>query len=184
MNPSVDPWMAVSLSVGIHVALFSGLTRLDGNPWQDVSLFKSGQSSVRLTLLPVAVPADQTQPNPLLPDALSVVVEPTDPEDGNLLEKGVETLSAADLGIIPEYPLSARLRYEQGDVEVQIKVDSAGRVIRVTVEDSCGYPALERAAVNAAYRARFPVQAAPLMEQTLRLVFRFNLLSPERSAGR
>lgn len=57
--------------------------------------------------------------------------------------------------ICPKYPVEARRRGEEGDVTVELAVDARGRVTDVKVVASCGFSALERAAVAAARNATF-----------------------------
>lgn len=57
--------------------------------------------------------------------------------------------------ICPKYPVEARRRGEEGDVTVELAVDVRGRVTDVKVVASCGFAALERAAVAAARNATF-----------------------------
>ena len=57
--------------------------------------------------------------------------------------------------ICPKYPVEARRRGEEGDVTVELAVDARGRVTDVKVVASCGFAALERAAVAAARNATF-----------------------------
>jgi protein TonB len=55
----------------------------------------------------------------------------------------------------PSYPQASRLRGEQGRVSLLVQVDMAGRVMGVSVLNSSGFPALDRAAEEAVRRWRF-----------------------------
>ncbi len=57
--------------------------------------------------------------------------------------------------IRPDYPKGARLRGEQGDVQLEIEVTAQGTVVAVVIVASCGFPELDEAAVKAARAARF-----------------------------
>lgn len=51
----------------------------------------------------------------------------------------------------PEYPDTAQVAGEQGDVVVAVKVSASGRVWRVDVDRSSGFTDLDNAAVETAY---------------------------------
>jgi periplasmic protein TonB len=53
------------------------------------------------------------------------------------------------------YPLGARMRGEEGVVTMKVVVDARGRPSQVEVSKSSGFPALDRAAVEAVKDARF-----------------------------
>ncbi|MEO3473283.1 energy transducer TonB [Roseomonas sp. CAU 1739] len=55
----------------------------------------------------------------------------------------------------PDYPADARRRGEEGVVRLALQIDADGRVTMAEVAISSGYPALDRAAVEAARRWRF-----------------------------
>ena len=79
--------------------------------------------------------------------------------------------------IRPYYPMGARLRGEEGAVTVRVRVDSSGRAQRCEVARSSGYSALDKAAVDAARRARY-VSTRPdawRAEVETTLTFRFRL---------
>jgi protein TonB len=57
--------------------------------------------------------------------------------------------------IRPQYPRSARLRGEQGDVVMEMHIDENGTVDLVEVASSSGFPELDEAAVRAVRSARF-----------------------------
>lgn len=55
----------------------------------------------------------------------------------------------------PEYPLSAKNAEVEGVAYVSLSVDASGSVTEAVIAGSTGNPALDRAAVEAAYRWRF-----------------------------
>lgn len=57
--------------------------------------------------------------------------------------------------IRPDYPKGARLRGEQGDVQLEIEVTASGAVGEVKVVSSSGYQELDEAAVKAVKAAHF-----------------------------
>lgn len=96
---------------------------------------------------------------------------------------GVSSLSDADGGLVmagtvrPRYPASARLHGEQGSVALTVETDEDGRAQQVTVTKASGYPVLDRAAVDAARRARFVSAIAGVPARgKAHLSFRFNLV--------
>jgi periplasmic protein TonB len=90
---------------------------------------------------------------------------------------GVSGVVRLQSEIRPYYPLGARLRGEEGVVKVRVRVNPSGRASRCAVERSSGYPALDRAAVDAARRARYVStrQRARQDEEETTLTFRFRL---------
>lgn len=79
--------------------------------------------------------------------------------------------------IRPRYPQSARRRGEEGDVVLSLHVTSLGRVDRVDVLSSSGFPDLDKAAVKAAQEARFtPARSGrKSVDATARLTLTFRL---------
>jgi TonB family protein len=76
----------------------------------------------------------------------------------------------------PQYPLLARLRGEEGSVEIGVRVGPGGRLLGSRVLSSSGFVALDRAALKAVRRARFVVpsdvwEGAP-SEKAIVFVFR------------
>jgi protein TonB len=53
------------------------------------------------------------------------------------------------------YPRDSLLRGEQGTVAILIEVEDSGRISSVTVKESSGFPALDRAATMHAQHAWF-----------------------------
>lgn len=79
--------------------------------------------------------------------------------------------------IRPDYPKGARLRGEQGDVVLEIRVTAAGTVDRVSIVGSCGFAELDEAAVRAVKEARFvPARSGrESVASTARLTLSFKL---------
>ena len=55
----------------------------------------------------------------------------------------------------PAYPEASQARREQGQVQLRLAIDAAGRVIDIVVQRSAGYTALDEAALAAVRRWRF-----------------------------
>lgn len=79
--------------------------------------------------------------------------------------------------IRPDYPKSARLRGEQGNVLLEFRVDVKGVVESVSVVMSSGFPELDAAALRAVRQARFrPAESAGRpVASTARLTLSFRL---------
>jgi TonB family protein len=59
---------------------------------------------------------------------------------------------------VKRYPEESRERGEEGKVELAVFLDGEGRVGKVEISRGCGYPALEKAAVDAVMNAQpFPI---------------------------
>lgn len=79
--------------------------------------------------------------------------------------------------IHPNYPLGARLRGEEGIVTIQALISISGYPQSPSILKSSGYPALDRAALNAMQKARFvPIhKTAKPIESQMTLTFRFQI---------
>ncbi len=77
----------------------------------------------------------------------------------------------------PAYPRLARRRGWQGEVLLQVRVGSSGKVLTARVERSTGYPVLDRAALEAVRDWRFrPARRGLLpVESEVRVPVRFRL---------
>ncbi len=111
------------------------------------------------TLLPLPEPepeepVEDPEPVPIIEPVIAP--EPASVElDADTRDKGVET-SAIDTGAVrPRYPLGSRLRGEEGLVRLTVRVDASGKTTDVSVSESSGHSALDRAAVKAAWKARY-----------------------------
>lgn len=78
--------------------------------------------------------------------------------------------------IEPAYPASARRRGEEGVVVVAVETDDGGMPERVAVTSPSGFTALDRAAVEAAKRARFASPNGGSPRGRTLLSFRFRLV--------
>lgn len=79
--------------------------------------------------------------------------------------------------IKPDYPKGARLRGEQGDVQLEIEVTASGAVGEVKVVSSSGYPELDEAAVKAVKAAHFTPakRGRQSVESTAKITLTFKL---------
>ena len=79
--------------------------------------------------------------------------------------------------IRPDYPRGARLRGEQGEVELELEVGADGRVAAARIVRSCGYAVLDDAALAAVRAARFiPAKSGNTsVPSVARLKLRFQL---------
>jgi protein TonB len=62
-----------------------------------------------------------------------------------------------ETAISPRYPMSSRMRGEEGTVIIRASVDSGGRARDVQVDESSGHAELDRSAVRAVRDARFEI---------------------------
>jgi protein TonB len=81
-------------------------------------------------------------------------LKPTRP-DADLARKGVRARMMPESELRPRYPMGARLRGEEGTVTVSATVSDRGRAEQVSVVKTSGYPALDRAALDAVRESRF-----------------------------
>lgn len=104
--------------------------------------------------------------------------EQAERSDADLLTKGVLAAALPASEIRPYYPLGSRMRGEEGAVTLDVLVVPPGLAREVSVVESSGYPALDRAAVKAAQSARFIVAGRQQIfaESQATLVFRFQLV--------
>jgi len=99
-------------------------------------------------------PVEAFEPDPIVKPVIAP--EPTPAElDADTRHKGVETSAVDTRSVRPRYPLGSRLRGEEGLVELTVRVDASGEATDVDVTASSGYSALDRAAVKAAWKARY-----------------------------
>lgn len=151
-----------------------------------VPMFKEGESSVVLTLLPSRSIAPEPPETPEKKQHVLLEVSERKHEyfeeiradnNADTLEKGVETFSAGITELRPRYPLGSRRRGEEGIVTVKVKVNAAGRAEKVEIKESSGYPALDREAVDAVKKARFAGQGGGAASGgEVVLSFRFKLI--------
>ncbi|MEN7973173.1 MAG: TonB family protein [Verrucomicrobiota bacterium] len=142
--------------------------------------FDSGEISVELTLMPsiasvaAAEPVKTTepQPDPIEEPVPEPIKEPAPPEpvqqempepsvdaveqDGSLEEdKGVLADAVATSPCCPVYPPFSRRRGEEGVVLLALEINADGKVTHVRIEKSSNHKRLDKAAVKAAWKARF-----------------------------
>lgn len=109
------------------------------------------QERSAVVLEPASLPPEREPEEPLRADTLVVDQR----GDADPFDKGVST-AVLPLGEIrPRYPLAARLRCEQGLVELSIRIDADGNVRDVRIAASSGHISLDRAAERAVRSARF-----------------------------
>jgi len=169
MNRRTDLITAFFFALALHC--ISGICAgnlLGLHPGRIMPIFKEGESSVRLTLLPTPKPVRPPQDKPEAGQpALAAIPKKQDrsheerpsEKDADILEKGVKTLSFSGTELRPRYPLSSRLRGEEGLVTVKAEINANGRAEKTKVTASSGYRALDRAAVDAFSKARFVVRS-------------------------
>ncbi len=77
----------------------------------------------------------------------------------------------------PDYPLPSKRRREEGTVLVNVRVQADGAPAAVSLNRSCGYPLLDRAALDAVRRSTFePELAAGVPVASLHVIrLRFSL---------
>jgi protein TonB len=102
-------------------------------------------------------PIEEDQPEPVIEP---IVAPQPVPEalDADTQAKGVEAGTINTASVRPRYPLGSRLRGEEGLVQLTVQVDGSGRASDVAVAESSGHSALDRAAVKAAWKARYTSQ--------------------------
>jgi TonB family protein len=180
-------WLAVAIHVVMGIYADNLLAMKSSGM---VPAFKTGESSVLLTL----VPARENEPErtePLkesVPEEAVLIEEPDEPEeeiveevlddnDADLLKKGVEGSYSGNVDIRPRYPLGARLRGEEGSVTIGADINSSGRAENVLVLQSSGFRSLDRAAVYAVERVSFVASGRKsTVGGKFVQVFRFTLL--------
>ena len=132
--------------------------------------------------LPPAAPAAQEAPAApapgiTFPQPVPAVEAPPVVNSVSREAPGVESGAVYETDIRAVYPMSARMRGEEGVVTVLVALNSSSRAENVEVCRSSGYPALDRAALQAAKRGRFKVRGRqPPESQNILLTFRFRLL--------
>ena len=104
-------------------------------------------------------------------------VVPTRSAAGDGAASGVETAVAYRTDVRPAYPMSARLRGEEGMVTVKVTINGAAQAESAEVETSSGFPTLDRAALAAARKATFVASGgAAVAGGRILLTFRFKLV--------
>lgn len=101
-------------------------------------------------------PAEKASDEPPPENAAQPAAEPVPPAPAAAPKQArVDAPPALRKTLRPDYPRGARMRGEEGDVQLEIAVDARGGVTSVAVVSACPYPELNDAAVKAARKARF-----------------------------
>ena len=185
MNRGVDLWLATVCSVGLHVAAYAAFARL-GPPAPAVAmpLFKLGESSVALTIMPSVEHVQSEKPDAPATEQVTFVdpepesendTRPDLPTDADLAEKGVRELASETVSVRPRYPLGSRLRNEEGRVRLRVLIGAAGGVNKVEIVESSGYRTLDKAAAEAFWMARFPPAPVAAGSRTMMFAVQFRL---------
>ena len=135
--------------------------------------------------------AETPEPLPLIPDAVDIPkpvekpVLPQLPPDFSTPQPSTPQPRQARVdapprpmrAIKPEYPKGARQRGEQGDVVIELTVNSKGGVDKASVVTSSGYSELDEAALRAVRSAKFtPAKSGrESVASTARLTLTFKL---------
>lgn len=129
-----------------------------------VRIPRGEESAVRIDPAPVVPdpepPAPIHRPVVIPMPKVRVGVErlPTPPATATVSDPALkgETVSAVLLADpSPEYPEGARRRRQEGEVVVDVEIAPDGAIRDVTVKESSGVDALDRAAMKAAWSARY-----------------------------
>lgn len=91
---------------------------------------------------PIAVAPPPQRPAPVVaPPSIPVTI-------GNLDERMVE-------GEMPRYPIESRRKREQGTVLLRLLIGTDGRVVEISIAQSCGFERLDQAVLQAARKWRW-----------------------------
>ncbi|MGN0855103.1 MAG: energy transducer TonB [Kiritimatiellia bacterium] len=154
--------------------------------------------SPELTTIGIPEPPPEPPPPLDVPDPVQTEKTPQQTEAGEIVEDPppeqpaspapsvpsaaprqahVEAMPALKKTIRPDYPRGARLRGEEGDVQLEIAVDAQGGVTSVALADACPFAELNEAALKAARKARFrPArQGRKTVPCTVRITLTFRL---------
>lgn len=143
-----------------------------------ISLPPSPAPSIGVPLTPIAAPAQtlahaSAAPTVFPSECPSTRISAAIPDNR---PKGVQELEDFDTDLRPVYPMSARLRDEEGSVRILVELTRSGRARKVTVENSSGVASLDKAALAAIRKARFQAKSGAILEGTnVRLSIRFSL---------
>ena len=101
------------------------------------------------------------------------------PQPGNAgaATGGITSKATASYSPLPLYPAESRAAKEQGTVILQGAVDATGRITRVTVKKSSGFPRLDRAAEEAfrRHKLRPAMRNGQPTEDLVEKAFRFKV---------
>lgn len=146
-------------AVALHcsIIMWADNPLLRPNTSNMVPAFQFGLSALPVTLVQMdSVEAQVVErPKILTEPAQTSVPEPavprpeSRPEDSSPLPNGVESSPSPASSVRPVYPLGSRIRGEEGLVVLKVLVDAGGRPLKVAVETSSGFPALDQSALHA-----------------------------------
>lgn len=146
---------AISLSVGVHGALLTGL------PAAGRVAFDVERAPTSLEIVVVAQPQHSLpEPAPVLPKPSVAIPEEPDPAPKTLIapeQRGVltEVLPQYLRNPAPVYPRLARERGEEGTVVLDVEVLPSGRCGTLRVLESSGHALLDEAAARAVRQWQF-----------------------------
>lgn len=116
------------------------------------------------------------------PSVVHEAIESESPVIPDVSVKDTGVFSELDLGktvLRPRYPLSSRLRGEEGEVFVRVEINDDGGVKKVDIIKSSGFAALDREAVNSLKKAKFfTVDGRLASGGEAKISFKFKLVEP------
>lgn len=164
----------------------------DEMPLDEVHEEMSRNESAIEEELPLQMPKERLAPNPISAGSAPKISAPSPSRQPHhaLTHPASAANASGAKNILPDYlsnpppryPESSRLAGEQGVVLVRVDVATSGNVNRVLLARSSGYPALDRAAVEAVKGWKFhPASAGGIaMTSEVTVPVRFELLEGER----
>ena len=137
---------------------------------------KVAETSEPLPSIPDAVDIPRPVEKPVLPQLPPSFLTPQ-PSTPQPRQARVDAPPRPMRAIKPEYPKGARQRGEQGDVVIELTVNSKGGVDKASVVTSSGYSELDEAALRAVRSAKFtPAKSGrEFVASTARLTLTFKL---------
>lgn len=75
--------------------------------------------------------------------------------EADMRKKGVSCECSALSELVVKYPRVSRRKSEQGTVDLNIKIDEYGNVVKIEITSSSGYKRLDRSAVKSLKKAKF-----------------------------
>ena len=132
---------------------------------------------------PAAVPPASAPPGAVSATEVTPSGPTVAPDDGGSAtatralpaEEGVRGISVSTGGVRPRYPMGSRIRGEEGIVTLRVAVAPSGYATAVDVLKSSGFSALDRAAVEAARKARYTESRHAAVGGDLTFSVRFQL---------
>ncbi len=182
---------AVEISFSEEPDTWPEAARTESAPPEEPKEPDTMQEAVRTESAPPEEPKvpDTMQEEPKVPDTMPKEVPDTMQEEvpDTKVEEAAPKQARVDApprplkAIRPDYPKGARQRGEEGNVILELAIDTRGKVDSVTVVASSGHTELDAAAVHAARRARFaPAKSGRLpVFSTAQLTITFKLTPHE-----